>query len=85
MTLCSTRHWTSRTASANSSSCERPRFIFSAGSKAYIGDIETKRILEILDAGSDEIRGIGISNDDRLLYFSLYESESDIWLLDLRP
>jgi len=60
------------------------RFIFSAGSKAYIADILTKRMLEIFDAGQDEIRGIGISNDDRLIYFSLYESESDIWLLDLR-
>jgi hypothetical protein len=60
------------------------RFVFSAGSKAYIADILTKRMLEVFDAGQDEIRGIGISNDDRLIYFSLYESESDIWLLDLR-
>jgi hypothetical protein len=41
-------------------------------------------MLEVFDTGQDEIRGIGISNDDRLIYFSLYESESDIWLLDLR-
>jgi serine/threonine protein kinase len=61
------------------------RFIFSAGSKLFIADIVTKRILEIFDSGADDIRGIGISNDDRLLYFSLYESESDVWLLDLRP
>jgi hypothetical protein len=60
------------------------RFIFSAGSKAYITDIVTKRMLEVFDAGQDEIRGIGISNDDRLIYFSLHESESDIWLLDLQ-
>lgn len=60
------------------------RFVFSAGSKAYIADIVTKRMLEVFDAGQDEIRGIGISNDDRLIYFSIYESESDIWLLDLR-
>jgi eukaryotic-like serine/threonine-protein kinase len=59
-------------------------FVFSAGSKAYIADILTKRLREVFDAGQDEIRGIGISDDDRLLYFSIYESESDIWLLDLR-
>lgn len=60
------------------------RFVFSAGSKAYLADIVTKHMQEVFDAGQDEIRGIGISNDDRLIYFSLYESESDIWLLDLR-
>lgn len=60
------------------------RFVFSAGAKAYIADIVTKRLRDIFDAGQDEIRGIGISNDDRLLYFSIYESESDIWLLDLQ-
>jgi Tol biopolymer transport system component len=60
------------------------RFVFSAGAKAYIADIVTKRLREIFDAGQDEIRGIGISNNDRLLYFSIYESKSDIWLLDLR-
>jgi hypothetical protein len=60
------------------------RFVFSAGAKAYIADIATKRLRDIFDAGQDEIRGIGISHDDRLLYFSIYQSESDIWLLDLQ-
>ena len=60
------------------------RFVFSAGGKAYIADIVTKRMREVFDAGQDEIRGIGIANDDRLLYFSIYQSESDIWLLDLQ-
>ena len=52
--------------------------------RVRITDIVTKRKLEDFDAGQDEIRGIGISNDDRLIYFSLNESESDIWLLDLQ-
>jgi Tol biopolymer transport system component len=60
------------------------RFVFSFESKLYVADIVTKRVREVLDTKEDQIGSIGISNDDRLIYFSVYESESDIWLLDLQ-
>jgi serine/threonine protein kinase/Tol biopolymer transport system component len=60
------------------------RLVYSAEGKAYIADIVTKRVREIFDAGEERIRSVGIAKDDRLLYFTIYESESDIWLLDLR-
>lgn len=60
------------------------RFIFSTESKVYVADIVTKRVREVFGTGEEQIGSIGISNDDRLLYFSVQESESDIWLLDLR-
>lgn len=60
------------------------RFIFSTEEKVSIGDIVTKRVQPFFDAGQDEVRSIGIARDDTLVYFSVYQSESDIWLLDLR-
>jgi eukaryotic-like serine/threonine-protein kinase len=60
------------------------RFIFLAEGKAYIGDIVTKVVRPFFDAGPDDPRSLGIARDDSLLYFSVHQSESDIWLLDLR-
>jgi serine/threonine protein kinase/WD40 repeat protein len=60
------------------------RFIYSAEGKAYIADVVTKRWRPVFDAGQDQVRSIGIARDDGSLYFSVYESESDIWLLDLQ-
>ncbi len=58
------------------------RFIFSTEGKAYIADVVTKRVRPFFDAGQEQVRSLGIARDDSLLYFSVYESESDIWLLD---
>jgi hypothetical protein len=43
-------------------------------------------VREIFDPEHEpnQIRSLGIAKDDCLLYFSVYESESDIWLLDLQ-
>ncbi|MGB7922801.1 MAG: protein kinase [Pyrinomonadaceae bacterium] len=60
------------------------RFVFYAEGKVYIANIVTKRVRLVFDAEQDQMRSIGIAKDDRLLYFSVYESESDIWLLDLQ-
>ncbi|HJQ32368.1 MAG TPA: protein kinase [Pyrinomonadaceae bacterium] len=60
------------------------RLIFSNEGKAYVADILTKRVRPFFDAGQEQIRSLGIARDDRLLYFTVYESESDIWLLDLQ-
>ena len=60
------------------------RLVYSTQGKAYIADVLTKRVREIFDAGEERIRSVGVARDDRLLYFTIYESESDIWLLDLR-
>ena len=60
------------------------RVVYAAGGKAYLADTLTKRVREIFDAGEERIRSVGIARDDRLLYFTIHESESDIWLLDLQ-
>ncbi len=58
------------------------RFIFANEGKAYIADIVSRRVRPFFDAGPEQIRSLGIARDDRLLYFTVQESESDIWLLD---
>ena len=60
------------------------RLVYAAGGKAYVADVLTKRAREIFDAGEERIRSVGIARDGRLLYFTIQESESDIWLLDLQ-
>lgn len=59
------------------------RFIFFFNNKLYIGDVKTKRVREVFTAGENEIRSVDISPDGKLLYYSIYSSESDIWVLDL--
>ena len=59
------------------------RFIFFTQTRAYIGDIKTKRVREIFSSREGEFRSIDISPDGALLYFTVYSAESDIWLLDL--
>jgi Tol biopolymer transport system component len=59
------------------------RFIFVFNRKVYIGDIKTKRVREVFSSGEREIRSVDISADGELLYYAVYSSKSDIWLLDL--
>jgi hypothetical protein len=51
--------------------------------KLFLGDVKTKRVREVFLSNENEIRSVGISLGGKLLYFSLYSSESDIWLMDL--
>ena len=60
------------------------RFLSYADNKAYLGDIRTKKTREIFASANGELRSIGISDEGRLIYFTVYSSESDIWLLDLQ-
>jgi len=59
------------------------RFIFSREGKALIADTETKKAREIFSPSREHIRAVAVSRDARLLYFTLFSSESDIWLLEL--
>ena len=59
------------------------RFVFYLNDKAYIGDLTTKRVREVFKCEEGQIRSVDISPDGELLYFTMFSSESDIWLLDL--
>ena len=60
------------------------RFVFFAENKAYISDIKSKRVREIFASHDGNLRSIDISPDGTMLYFTVYSSDSDIWLLDLQ-
>ena len=60
------------------------RFVFFDGNKAYISDIKTKKVREVFATAEGELRSVDVSPDGTLLYFTVYSSESDIWLLDLQ-
>ncbi len=59
------------------------RFIYGNGNKIFIADIETKKIREIISSPMFQLRTPFVSRDGRLLYYSAYSAESDIWLLDI--
>ncbi|HEX7333086.1 MAG TPA: protein kinase [Pyrinomonadaceae bacterium] len=60
------------------------RFVFIVNpNKLYLGDIRTRRVRELLASAENEIRSVDVSPDGELLYYTIYSSESDIWLLDL--
>jgi WD40 repeat protein len=59
------------------------RFVFVFNNKLYLGDVKTRRVRDIFSFGEDEIRSVDVSPDGKLVYYSAYTSESDIWLLDL--
>ena len=59
------------------------RFVFLFDKKLYVSDIKTRRVREILSTGEYEVRSVDVSADGKLIYYSIYSSESDIWLLDL--
>jgi serine/threonine protein kinase len=59
------------------------RFVFSHEGKAFIADIESKKVREMFSHQPEQVRSIAVSRDGRLLYYTLSSSESDIWLLEL--
>ena len=60
------------------------RLLFNHNDAGYLVDSQTKRVKEIISGPpSQRVQNIGISHDDRRLYYSLLLSESDIWLLSL--
>src|SRR5688572_5049482 len=60
------------------------RFLFFTPTTAYLGDIVSKKAREIFTSPHGELRSLDVSRDGTLLYFTVYTSESDIWLLDLQ-
>ena len=59
------------------------RFVYAYEGKAYIGDVNTKKVRELLARPPEQIRSVAVSHDGRLLYYTLLSTESNIWLLNL--
>ena len=58
------------------------RFIYAHDGRLLIANIESNTSHEVAMPISGEIQSIGVSNDGKLIYFSMASSESDVWLLD---
>lgn len=61
------------------------RFIYEMGNKIMIADVETKKTKVIISGHNENMRAPFVSRDGRLVYFSVHDSESNIWLLDAGP
>lgn len=59
------------------------RIIYAYEGKAFIADTLTRRTREIESLSKEKIRHIRISRKGDLVSYTVEESESDIWLLDL--
>ncbi|MBC7932626.1 MAG: hypothetical protein H7Z38_18860, partial [Rubrivivax sp.] len=59
------------------------RLVFGHEGKAFIADTVTKKAREIIARPPEQIRSVGVSRDNRLLYYTVLSSENDIWLLSL--
>ena len=58
------------------------RIIYGFENKFFIADTTTKKTRELGIRPTEQIQSVGISRDGRLIYYTLFSSESDIWLLD---
>ena len=53
-------------------------------SRLYLLDSRSKKVHEVLSGTPHDLgRGVTLSRDDRLIYFSLITTEADIWLMNL--
>jgi eukaryotic-like serine/threonine-protein kinase len=59
------------------------RFVYAHEGKAFIADAFTKKSHELISRQPEQIRSVGVSRDNHLLYYTVLSSESDIWLLSL--
>ncbi|MBA3351836.1 MAG: PD40 domain-containing protein, partial [Blastocatellia bacterium] len=59
------------------------RFVYSVGSKIFLGDTVSRSSKEIFSNPLVDIRSPFVSRDGKLLYYTAGNEESDIWLLDL--
>lgn len=59
------------------------QIIFETDNKFFITDTETKKTREIFSRQPENIRAPFVSRDGRLLYYTVYLNESNIWLLDV--
>lgn len=60
------------------------RLLFIDQNKIFLLDSESKKVYEVLFDSPGTLSGFSVSQDNRLIYYSLRTSESDIWLLTLQ-
>ncbi|MCL5745326.1 MAG: hypothetical protein M1541_15600, partial [Acidobacteria bacterium] len=62
------------------------RLLFSHRDRIYLADVTSGPVRELVSVSPNEIEwAVGVSGDDRVIYFSLVSTEADIWLANFRP
>ena len=61
---------------------DQRRILWGFENRLYIGDTVTKKVRELGIRPTENIQDIGVSSDGRMIFYTLFSSESDIWLLD---
>lgn len=59
------------------------RLVYGNENTIFLVDTETKSSRELLSVPNLDLRAPFVSRDGRLLYYTAYSAESDIWLLDI--
>lgn len=62
---------------------DNQRLLFFAQDKLYLLDSRTGKSREILSVAPNRFQALGVSRDNRVIYFSLQTTEADIWLAAL--
>ncbi len=62
---------------------DNQRLLFFAQDKLYLLDSRTRKSQEILSVAPNHFQSLGVSRDNRTVYFSLKTTEADIWLAAL--
>jgi len=62
---------------------DNQRLLFFAQDKLYLLDSRTRKAQELLSVAPNRFQSLGISRDNRVVYYSLKTTEADIWLADL--
>jgi Tol biopolymer transport system component len=59
------------------------RLLFMNQSKVYVLDTQLKKAREVLSVAPQRLQSLGVSRDNRVIYYSLSITEADIWLMTL--
>ena len=59
------------------------RALFLDQEKIHIVDSQTKKVHEILSVAPYAVGFLSISRDDRLIYYSIVQTEADVWMMTL--
>jgi Tol biopolymer transport system component len=59
------------------------RLLFFYQDKIYLLDSQSKKLHEVMSVAPNRIQALGISKDNRLIYYSLTTNEADVWLMTL--
>ena len=63
---------------------DHKRLLFSHDGKLFLIDSSTRKYRELLSLPQQTLGSVGLSRDDRTIYFTVMTAESDIWLITVK-